>query len=157
MVASSWSRGGAAPAIAAWWAGGGGRELARYATVGVVCTIVYSALFVVLLGSGPLLANVAASVVATVLGTELHRRLTFRTGPRVGWAAAQWQSAGVAALGLVVTTAVLAAVELLVPGSTWWEEVLVVNATTGLIGVGRYVVLRRWVFRGPDPGARQGG
>lgn len=107
----------------------------------------YSLVFVVLHGWGPLPANVAASVVGTVLGTELHRRLTFRSDPRVGWATAQWQSMGVAAVGLVATTVVLAAVEVLVPGSTWWEEVLVVNATTGLIGIGRYVVLRSWVFR----------
>ena len=92
-------------------------------------------------------ANAAASAVGTVLGTELHRRLTFHADPRTGWATAQWQSAGIAALGLVVTTAVLATVEVLVPGSTWWEQILVVNVATGLIGVGRYVVLRAWVFR----------
>ncbi len=147
MVTSASSGGGAASAVAAWWADGGVREVARYAGVGVVCTAVYSGLFVALLGWGPLPANVAAAIVATVLGTELHRRLTFRTGQRVSWVTAQWQSTGVAALGLVVTTGVLAAVEVLVPGSTWWEEVLVVNIATGFIGVGRYVALRSWVFR----------
>lgn len=116
-----------------------------------MCTTVYSVLFVALDGWDVVLANLVASLAGTVLGTELHRRLTFRVEPRVGWASAQWQSASVAALGLVVTTVVLEAVELLVPGSRWWEQVLVVNTATALIGVGRYVVLRAWVFRAGAP------
>ncbi len=140
--------------VVAWRDRGGVRELLRYGGVGLFCSGLYSGLFLLLSSgglAGSVRANLVASLVSTVVGSELHRRLTFRAEERVGWFDAQWRSAGLATVGLVVTSAVLAVLEGLVPGAPWWEQVLLVNAATALIGLGRYLAMSGWVFRGVAP------
>lgn len=136
------------PRVRAWWQRGGLGELLRYVVVGVTCTALYTAVFYLLThaGTGPVLANVVGSVISTVVGSEAHRRVTFAHRPRIDWFEAQWQSAGVALLGLVVTSGVLALVEALLPGTVWWMQVLLVNAATVVVGLGRYLALSGWVF-----------
>ncbi|MEO6881332.1 MAG: GtrA family protein [Mycobacteriaceae bacterium] len=124
----------------------GGAELFRYAAVGIFCTILYSTLFWAFHGLGSVRSNVLSSAVSTVVGTELHRRVTFRRSQRVGFFTAQWQSFGLALLGLAATSAVLAGADALFGHSTTWQQLLLVNGTSALIGVARYVAMRNLVF-----------
>ena len=52
-------------------------QLIRFALVGGSSNIAYVLLFFAMHGVGPLIANVAGSVVSTVIANELHRQLTF--------------------------------------------------------------------------------
>src|SRR3954447_9679961 len=124
-----------------------GAEFVRFVTVGVVSSAVYFALFLALRGLGPVPANAVAFVVSTVLATEPHRRVTFRAGGRVGWFTAQCESGGLALVGLLATSAALAALDGVV-GDAWWAQVLLIAAVTGTIGLIRFAALRLWVFSG---------
>src|SRR4051794_17982177 len=73
-----------------------GAEFVRFVTVGVTSSFVYFALFLALRGLGAVPANIVAFVVSSVLANELHRRVTFHAGGRVGWLAAQSEAGGLA-------------------------------------------------------------
>src|SRR3954452_18270727 len=122
-------------------------EFVRFVTVGVSSSLVYFALFLALRGIGPVAANVVAFVISSVLANELHRRVTFHAGGRVGWFAAQCEGGGLALAGLVAPSAALAALDPVV-GDAWWAQVLLIAAVTGVIGLVRFAALRRWVFSG---------
>jgi putative flippase GtrA len=122
-------------------------EFVRFVTVGVSSSVVYFGLFLALRGLGPVPANVAAFVVSSALANELHRRVTFHAGGRVGWFTAQCEGGGVALAGLLVTTVALTALGGVV-GAAWWAQLLLLAAVTGAIGLVRFAALRRWVFSG---------
>ncbi|WP_245650741.1 GtrA family protein [Nocardia harenae] len=121
-------------------------QLVRFAMVGGVSNVVYVALFLALLGSGSLPANMVGSVASTVVANELHRRLTFRAADRVGWFTAQWEGGGLAVAGLAVTTAGLAALEVASPGLGGAAQAAAVLAITAAVGTLRFLALRGWVF-----------
>src|SRR3954451_16920489 len=73
-----------------------GAEFVRFVTVVVASTLVYFGLFLALRGLGAVPANVVAFVESAVLATELHRRVTFHAGGRVGWLTAQGEAGGLA-------------------------------------------------------------
>jgi putative flippase GtrA len=122
-------------------------EFVRFVTVGVSSSVVYFGLFLALRGIGAVPANVAAFVVSSVLANELHRRVTFHAGGRVGWFAAQSEAGGLALAGLVATSAALGVLSGVV-GTAWWMQVLLIAAVTGAIGLIRFAALRRFVFSG---------
>ena len=122
-------------------------EFARFVTVGVSSSVVYFGLFLALRGIGAVPANVAAFVVSSVLANELHRRVTFHAGGRVGWFAAQCEAGGLSLAGLVATSAALGALNGVV-GTAWWGQLLLIAAVTGAIGLIRFAALRRFVFSG---------
>jgi putative flippase GtrA len=124
-----------------------GAEFVRFVTVGVSSSVVYFALFLGLRGLGAVPANLAAFLVSTALANELHRRVTFHAGSRVGWFAAQCEGGGLALAGLLATSAALMALAGVV-GDAWWAQVLVLAAVTGAIGLVRFAALRLWVFSG---------
>jgi putative flippase GtrA len=124
-----------------------GAEFVRFVTVGVCSSVVYFALFLALLVVGPVAANGVAFVVSTALANELHRRVTFHAGGRVGWFTAQSESGGLALAGLVATSAALIALDGVV-GGAWRAQVLLIAAVTGAIGLIRFAALRLWVFSG---------
>ncbi len=121
-------------------------ELFRYAAVGLFCTILYSTLFWLFHGIGSVRSNVLSSAVSTVVGTELHRRVTFRRSERIGFFTAQWQSFGLALLGLVATSVVLAVAEQVFGRSDTWQQLLLINGTGALIGIARYLAMSHLVF-----------
>ncbi len=124
-------------------------QLIRFALVGGVSNIAYVLLFMAANGIGPLIANIAGSLVSTAIANELHRRLTFRAAGRVGWCTAQWEGGGLALLGLVISTAALAALDRWAPGLGEIAQAaaaLVVMATVGGL---RFLALRGFVFAGP--------
>jgi putative flippase GtrA len=132
---------------------GAGAEFARFVGVGVTSSGVYFGLFVVLRGVGAVPANVVAFVASSVLANELHRRVTFHAGGRVGWLAAQGEAGGLALAGLVATSVALRGLDGVL-GTAWWAQLLLLAAVTGAIGLVRFAALRRWVFSGhPHPPA----
>jgi putative flippase GtrA len=123
----------------------GWAQFARFVLVGGLSSIVYAALFVLLAGLGDQAANVSGSVVSSVVANELHRRLTFRAGDRVGWWTAQWEGGGVAVLGIVATSASLGWLDAVADVDGAAARLLLVGAVTGAIGLGRFAALR-WLF-----------
>jgi putative flippase GtrA len=120
-------------------------QLVRFVTVGVISSLVYFGLFLLLRPLGIQLANLTGAVVSSVLANELHRRLTFHAGERVSWWTAQWEGGGLAAAGLVATATALAVLDPVV-SDAWWAQLLLIAAVTGAVGSVRFVVLRLWVF-----------
>ncbi|NKY59549.1 GtrA family protein [Nocardia flavorosea] len=129
-------------------------QLIRFALVGGLSNISYVLLFLSLTGAGPLLANVAGSVVSTILANELHRRFTFHAAERVGWFTAQWEGGGLALLGLGISTAALAALEFSAPTLPEPAQAAAVLAISAAVGGLRFLALRGLVF-GPLRRARE--
>ena len=102
-------------------------------------------LCLVLAGLGDQAANAVGVLASTALANELHRRLTFRAGGRVGWTTAQWAGSGLAVVGLAASSSTLAALTAWTGSSGPVVSVLVVCAVSGAIGLVRFVGLR-WVL-----------
>ncbi|MGY1712915.1 GtrA family protein [Geodermatophilus sp. SYSU D01106] len=123
-----------------------------FVLVGGSANLVYAALFLLFGRFGDQSANVVAVLASTALANELHRRLTFRAGDRVGWATAQWAGGGIAAVGLAVSSLTLAAVEVWTDSAGPLVSIAAVVAVSGAVGLARFVGLR-WVLV-LRPGAR---
>ncbi|WP_228002877.1 GtrA family protein [Nocardia australiensis] len=121
-------------------------QLIRFALVGGSSNIAYVLLFFAMHGIGPLVANVIGSIVSTVIANELHRQLTFHASGRVGWFTAQWEGGGLALIGLGVTTAGLAALDVWTPGIGGIAEASAILAITAAVGGARFLALRGLVF-----------
>ena len=121
-------------------------QFGRFVIVGGVATLAYGLVFLALATLGYLPANLAGSVASTILANEMHRRLTFRAEERVTWLTAQVEAGGVAAVGLLATTAALAWVHSLADPVPAALQIAVVMAVTGAIGGVRFLALR-WIFR----------
>ncbi|MRH92737.1 GtrA family protein [Nocardia sp. SYP-A9097] len=121
-------------------------QLIRFALVGGASNIVYILLFMAMTEFGPLIANIAGSIVSTIIANELHRQLTFRATARVGWFNAQWEAGGLALIGLLVSTAALAALNLWAPGLSTIAQSAAVIAIMAAIGALRFLALRGFVF-----------
>jgi putative flippase GtrA len=123
----------------------GWAQFARFVLVGGLSSVVYAALFVLLEGVGDQTANITGSVVSSILANELHRRLTFRAGDRVGWWTAQWEGGGVALMGILATSAALSWLDTVTDVDGTVARLALVGVVTGAIGLGRFVALR-WLF-----------
>ncbi|NEW42164.1 GtrA family protein [Nocardia cyriacigeorgica] len=117
-------------------------QLLRFALVGGTSNITYLLLFLACGGLGPLAANAAGSIVSTMIANELHRRLTFRAAGRVGWLTAQWEGGGLALVGLLISTAALAGLELMAPGLGEITRAGAVLAIMAAVGGLRFLALR---------------
>ncbi|GAB3206629.1 hypothetical protein GCM10027262_16710 [Nocardia tengchongensis] len=121
-------------------------QLVRFALVGGLSNVAYVLVFMAMNGSGTLVANVAGSILSTVIANELHRQLTFRAAGRVGWFTAQWEGGGLAAAGLVVSTAALAGLDFWAPGLGEIAQAGAVLAVMAAVGGLRFLALRGFVF-----------
>jgi putative flippase GtrA len=90
-------------------------------------------------------ANALITVVSTLLCTELHSLITFRTGRRAGWRR-HLQSGGSATASYAVTTAAVLVLHALQPTADRLLEQAVYLGAAGLAGIGRFLVLRLFVF-----------
>lgn len=127
-------------------------QFARFVLVGGTSTALYALLFVSLQGFGftYLSAHLVATVASSMLANDLHRRLTFHAGARVGWLTAQVEAGGVSFLGLVATSAALTWLDVTVGSAHPFLQITLVAAVTALIGLMRFVALR-WIFRPAVP------
>ncbi|MGY1869050.1 MULTISPECIES: GtrA family protein [Nocardia] len=121
-------------------------QLIRFALVGGSSNIAYVLLFMAMNETGPLVANIAGSIVSTMIANELHRQLTFRAAGRVDWFTAQWEGGGLALLGLLITTAALAGLDFWAPGLGEVTQASAVIAIMAAVGGMRFLALRGFVF-----------
>jgi putative flippase GtrA len=122
-------------------------QLVRFAVIGVLSTLVYLVLFVLLRGPFPAqVANLVALLVTAVANTAANRRITFgiRGGP--GAARAQAQGLVVFGLGLALTSGALAGLHALTPTPARTTELLLLVLANALATLLRFVLLRGWVF-----------
>lgn len=120
-------------------------SFARFVLFGGGVGVASSAAVAVLAGLMPwAVANALITVASTALGTELHARFTFGTG-RAGWRQ-HWQSAGSATAAYAVTSAAVFVLHLVQPSAATLYEQAVYLGAAGLAGIGRFLVLRLFVF-----------
>ncbi|MFD3499470.1 hypothetical protein [Streptomyces sp. NPDC058678] len=91
-------------------------------------------------------ANALITVASTLLSTELHARFTFGAG-HAGWRQ-HWQSAGSATAAYVVTSTAVLVLHLVEPSAGVLYEQVVYLTAAGLAGIGRFLLLRVFVFAG---------
>ncbi|WP_424882502.1 hypothetical protein [Streptomyces sp. SLBN-8D4] len=89
--------------------------------------------------------NALVTAVSTLLCTELHARFTFGTGRRAGWRE-HWQSAGSATAAYLATTAAVYVLHLVRPAPGILSEQIVYLSASALAGLGRFALLRLYVF-----------
>jgi putative flippase GtrA len=133
-------------AVLAAQQGGLGWQLGAFGLIGAVSTVATVVLYSLLRLWAPLLvANLAALVVMTLFNTEANRRLTF-AGAAVSSRRAHLQGLVVFALYYALTSGALLALQSLVARPSRWLEVAVLLAASALGTVGRFALLRAWVF-----------
>lgn len=121
-------------------------QLVRYGMVGGLGTAVNAAIFLALrnwLDSVP--ANLVALVVSTAVSTEVNRRFTFGGGAAHRWRA-NVQIGGTVLFYALYSSAVLLLLGAVVDAPTPLEETLAVVVASTLGGLGRFLLLRYWVF-----------
>jgi putative flippase GtrA len=124
-----------------------GHHLVRFASIGIVSTILFATLFALLVGPlGPVLADVVALYACSFANTAANRRLTFSLRGRAGRARHYTAAALLSLLPLALTLTALGVLAAL--GVSALPVVLVtLTVANGLATMARFVVLRRWVFR----------
>ncbi|MDX3134026.1 hypothetical protein PV367_30545, partial [Streptomyces europaeiscabiei] len=90
-------------------------------------------------------SNALITIASTALCTELHARYTFHTGGRAGWRH-HWQSAGSAAAAYAATSAAVFTLHAIQTSPSVFTGQLVYLSASGLAGLGRFLVLRLFVF-----------
>ena len=121
-------------------------QLVRFAAVGVATWGLGTALYLVLrLVTGPFSANLVATVVGTAVSTAVHARVTFgASGAHRG--RAHLQGLVMIVLSLGTGNTVLAGLGALAPDASTVAESVALTAAGALVALGRFVVLRQWVF-----------
>ncbi|WP_371664566.1 GtrA family protein [Streptomyces sp. NBC_00280] len=92
-------------------------------------------------------ANAIITVASTLLCTELHARFTFAEGRGAGWRE-HWQSAGSASASYLATGAAVYVLHLVQPSPAMLTEQILYLSASGLAGIGRFTILRLYVFAG---------
>ncbi|WP_427921182.1 hypothetical protein [Streptomyces sp. cg40] len=90
-------------------------------------------------------ANALITIASTVLCTELHALFTFGTGRRPGLRE-HWQSAGSATAAYAATSAAILVLHTVQASPSMLTEQIVYLSASALAGIGRFLVLRLFVF-----------
>jgi glycosyltransferase involved in cell wall biosynthesis len=121
--------------------------VARFAAVGLLSTLAYSLLFLVLRGGlGAAGANALSLALTAVGNTAANRRFTFRIRGRAGLLGQHAMGAVVYVLTLGLTLGALAVLHGLDHAPARGLELAVLVAASAVATVTRYVALRTWVF-----------
>jgi putative flippase GtrA len=120
-------------------------QAVRFGTVGILCTLAYLVLFVLLRPLGPQAANLVALLVTAVANTAANRRFTFGVRGSAGAARHQFEGLVVFAVGLALTSGSLALLHWVGDPPRVVELAVLVLANLGAT-VLRFVLLRGWVF-----------
>jgi putative flippase GtrA len=122
------------------------RQGVYFATIGIVSTVAYLALFLALSGElGSQGANLVALLLTAIANTAANRRLTFGVRGRTRAARQQIEGLLVFGVGLALTSGALGALHWVADPSRAVEVVVLVGANL-LATVVRFVLLRGWVF-----------
>jgi putative flippase GtrA len=128
----------------------------RFAAVGVLATIAYALLYLLLRSPlGPDGANALALALTAVANTAANRRLTFDVRGRAGLLRQHGLGAVVYAITLGLTTGAMAVMHGVDAHPTRLLEVAVLMVASAGATVTRYVALRSWVFATRQPGRPQ--
>ena len=121
-------------------------QVVRFGLVGVLSTVGYLVLFVLLRDPcGAQLANLIALLITALANTALNRRVTFGlSGP--GGARMHTQGVAVFAVGAAMTSGALAGLHAISHDPGRLLEVSVLLVSTGLATALRFVLFRHWVF-----------
>lgn len=133
---------------------GVGRELLVFGAIGVVSTLAYAALYLVLRPfTGAVAANAASLLVTAIGNTAANRRLTFRVRGTGRAAVVRDQLAGLAALGvaLTITTGAVSLLAVAAPGAGRAAELAVLVTANAAATVARFVLLRLVITGRPEP------
>ncbi|MGA8520798.1 MAG: bifunctional glycosyltransferase family 2/GtrA family protein [Pseudonocardiaceae bacterium] len=123
-----------------------GWQLAAFGVIGLVSTLATAVLYALARSwSPPLVANLVALVLVSLLNIEANRRLTF-AGAAVSSRRAHLQGLVVFALYYALTSGALLALGAMVTAPSRWLEVAVLLAASALGTAGRFLLLRTWVF-----------
>jgi putative flippase GtrA len=122
-------------------------QAVRFATIGVLSTLAYLLLFVLLRpAAGAQGANLLALLATALANTAANRRFTFGVrGP--GSARHQLQGLGIFALGLGLTSGALALLAAVTAHPPRLVEITVLVLANLLATALRFVLMREWVFR----------
>jgi putative flippase GtrA len=122
-------------------------RVSAFAVIGVLCTIAWLALYLLLrIAMPPLAANALSLVVTTVANTAANRRFTFNVVGSGGALRHQLEGAVVFLVGLALSSGGLGLVHALAPGGSQAIEVAAMLGSYGLATVVRFVLLDGWVF-----------
>lgn len=121
-------------------------QLWTFGLIGLVSTAATAGLYALLrLWSPPLVANLLALIVMSLLNTEANRRLTF-IGAKVSRQRVHVQSLIVFALYYALTSGALLVLQAIVAHPSRWLEITVLLVASAVGTAARFVLLRSWVF-----------
>ena len=129
--------------------------ISRFLLIGVISTIAYAALYLLLRGwLGPDGANALALALMAVANTQANRRFTFGVRGRAGLLRQHTAGALVYLLALGLTGGALEVLQRLDRRPARMLEVTVLVLASAFATVSRYVALRTWVFARRTRGAQ---
>jgi putative flippase GtrA len=122
-------------------------QLISFAAIGVLSTAATLLLYALFRSAmDPLVANLIALVITTMINTEANRRFTF-LGVRGSSSRVHLQGIIVFGLYYAFTSAALLALHAAVAEPTRWLELGVLLGASVVGTAGRFVLLRTWVFK----------
>ena len=123
------------------------RPVVRFLAIGVLSTLAYAILYLLLRGAlGADAANALALALTAVANTQANRRFTFRIRGRTGLVRQHAQGAAVYLIALGLTAGALAVLQGLDRRPAVWLEVAVLVLASTVATATRYVALRTVVF-----------
>jgi putative flippase GtrA len=123
-------------------------QLLRFAVIGLLSTLAYTLLFLLLHPAlGAQIANFTALLVTAVANTAANRRITFGVRGGTGAAVHHAQGLVVLGIGLVLTSGSLAVLHAVAPGASRTAELALLIAANAAATLLRFVLFRGWVFR----------
>jgi putative flippase GtrA len=124
------------------------RQVLTFAAIGVLSTLAYAVLYLVLReGTGAQASNALALLLTAIVNTAANRRFTFDVRGSAGTVRHQFQGLVVFALALGLTASSLALLHLVDPNPSHLVELAALIVASVLATVLRFALLRTWVFR----------
>jgi putative flippase GtrA len=118
-------------------------QMLRFGVVGVMSTIAYFVLYVLLRGvMDAQIANLVAQIVTAVANTAANRAFTFRVHGRGGLLKHHATGLMAFAIALVLTSGSLGLLHSLFPGVSKWVEVAVLTSANLVATLVRFLALR---------------
>jgi putative flippase GtrA len=123
------------------------RQAVRFGAIGVVSSVAYIVLFMMMQGSfGAQAANLIALLLTAIGNTAANRRFTFGVGGRAYVTRHHVEGLLVFAIALAITSGSLAVLHLLVAEPHRLVELTVLVLANLVATAARFVLLRGWVF-----------